>query len=202
MKKLLILFTVGLLLASCAKDDSENSGDQTFDKLFGGKPYVGTARGVRSQPGAADYTWNGEGRIAVIEASGDSVSVVFMADFDDQGEINLKFRGKIVGPDLRLEAAESESYFVISNEQIDGKIENAAQRMAFDGIFQRGKANMDMTVYFKQADGAFPQGSTLNLTLNTSREIPAEGDDESGCKLRLVPIWSPSGVTMGMVPDC
>lgn len=202
MKTRLILFTLVLLFVSCAKDDAENMGAQRFDELFGGKPYVGTARGVRSQPGVADYVWSGEGRVAVIEASADSVSVVFMADFDDEGEINLKFRGKIDGSNLRLEAEGSESYFTISREQIDGKIENAAQRMAFGGILQRGKADMSMSVYFKEADGAFPQGSTLNLTLNTSREIPDEGDDESGCALRLVPIWSPNGVTMGMVPDC
>jgi len=27
-------------------------------------------------------------------------------------------------------------------------------------------------------------------------------NDTEGCQMRLVPIWSPSGMTMGMVPDC
>ncbi|MCL7987149.1 hypothetical protein M8998_04250 [Sphingobacterium sp. lm-10] len=202
MKKLFIILTLGLLFAACAKDNTESMEDRNFNKLFGGKPYIGTARGVRSQPGTADYTWNGEGRVAVIEASGDSVSVVFMADFADEGEINLKFRGKIDGSDLRLEAAGSTSYFLITNEQIDGKIENASQSMVFDGILQRGKADMTLSVYFKQTDGAFPAGSTLNLQLNTSREIPNDEDNDAGCQMRLVPIWSPNGITMGMVPDC
>lgn len=202
MKKLFTIIIVSLLFVGCSKDDSTPIADGDFDELYGGKPYKGTARGVRSQPGEADYTWNGEGRIAVIEATNDSVSVVFMADFDDQGEINLKFRGKIHGSDLRLEAAESESYFVISQEKIDGKIENVAQSMLFDGIFQRGKADLAMSIYFKQTDGAFPAGSTLNLQLNTTREIPTENDDDSGCGVRVVPIWGPNGMTMGMVPDC
>lgn len=202
MKKLFTIFMVSLLFFGCSKDDSTPMADGNFDELFGGRPYKGTARGVRSQHGEADYTWNGEGRIAVIEASNDSVSVVFMADFDDQGEINLKFRGKIHGSDLRLEAADSENYFVISQEKIDGKIENAAQSMSIDGVFQRGKADLIMSVYFKETDRAFPAGSTLNLQLNTSREIPTENDNDSGCGVRVVPIWGPNGMTMGMVPDC
>jgi len=202
MKKLWMILAVGLFCTGCSKDNSEPLDEGNFSQLFGGKPYRGTARGVRSQPNAEDYIWNGDGRIAVIEATNDSVSVVFMADFDNDGEINLKFRGKMDGADLRLEAADTESYFVISQQKIDGKIENAAQNMSFDGILQRGKADLAMSVYFKKADGTFPAGSTLNLQLNTSREIPAENDNDSGCGVRVVPIWGPNGMTMGMVPDC
>ncbi|WP_353126320.1 hypothetical protein [Parapedobacter pyrenivorans] len=202
MKNLFIIFAFGFLLIGCSKDESKVIENDNFETLYGGRPYVGTARSIRSQQNVADYTWNGEGRVAVIESNNDSISVVFMADFDDEGEINLKFRGKMHGSELRLEAEGSDNYFVISQEEIEGQFENAGQSMAFDGVFQRGKVDLNVNVLFKQTNGAFAAGSTLNLQLNTSREIPTEGDNGPGCNMRLVPIWGPAGMTMGMVPDC
>lgn len=84
MKNIINLSMVIFLLSSCAKDSEEIKGQEDFVNMYGGKPFVGTAKGIRSQNGVTNYTWKGVGRVVLIEALADSVSVFFMADFGDE----------------------------------------------------------------------------------------------------------------------
>lgn len=190
-----------LLLSGCTKDDDGQDANQNFNEVFGGKPYKGTAIGIRSQDGVENYTWNGEGRVALIEATADSVSIVFMADFGELGEMNFKVRGKYDHSTYRMDTTDPNIFFRITDEKITGAIDNAQQEMAFEGTMKREMTTMRMRVSFKEANGPFPKGSALDLTFDTHRR-PDDNDNGEGCQMRLVPIWSPSGVTMGMVPDC
>lgn len=196
-----LLLAFMLLLTGCAKENNEQEANQNFNETFGGTPFKGTATGIRSQNGADDYTWKGEGRIALIEATADSVSMVFMADFGDLGEMNFKVRGKYDRSTYRMDTTDPSIFFHIIDENISGAIKNKQQEMSFEGSLKKETASMTMRVNFKEENGPFPKGSSLKLTFDTRRTID-DGDDGEGCKMRLVPIWSPSGVTMGMVPDC
>ncbi|MHC8948839.1 hypothetical protein [Sphingobacterium hungaricum] len=201
--KSIIKLCIGILVfTSCTKDSEEINSKENFTARYGGKPFVGTAKGARSQDGVTNYTWNGEGRIALIEALGDSVSMVFMADFGDKGEINFKVRGKFDESTYRMETSDPTIYFRILEEQITGSIKNAGQQMLFQGSMQQEQVKMTMQVDFMEENGPFPKGSSLNLSFDTNREVSENDGDGSGCGTRLVPIWSPSGVTMGLVPDC
>lgn len=201
MKKLLWIM-MPILWLGCAKDDSEDGTKEDFVAFYGGTPFKGTAEAVRSQNGMDDYRWQGKGSVILMEASPDSVSLVFIADFDEQGEINFKFRGKHEGLSYKLEAEGTANYFRIVNQKISGLIDNAEQKIQFDGTMQEESTKMSIMVQFRQANGAFPAGSTLALTFDTRRDVEASGDGTDGCQMRLVPIWGPSGMTMGMVPDC
>jgi hypothetical protein len=196
-----LLLVFFLLLTGCKKDTSEQDANQTFNETFGGKPFKGTATGIRSQNGADDYTWKGEGRVALIEATADSVSMVFMADFGDLGEMNFKVRGKYDQSTYRMDTADPNIFFRIIDEKITGTLTNTQQEMSFQGTLRQETANMVMRVNFKEENGPFPKGSSLKLSFDTRRSID-NNDNGQGCQMRLVPIWSPSGVTMGMVPDC
>lgn len=84
---------------------------------------------------------------------------------------------------------------------ISGRIENTAQTIALSGDVDERYVSADIEVLFNQGTEVFPAGSILKLAFRTSREA-ADTDDGNGCAMRLVPIWSPNGMTMGMVPDC
>lgn len=196
-----LLCLSAIVLMGCAKEDPENGTEKDFVAFYGGAPFRGTAVAVRSQNGADDYRWEGEGSVFLMEESPDSVSLVFIADFDEQGEINFKLRGKYEGLSYKLEAEGTADYFHVVNQKISGLIDNAEQNMQFDGTMQEGNAKMSVQVQFKQTSGAFPAGSTLDLVFDTRRDVE-DSEDTDGCQMRLVPIWGPNGMTMGMVPDC
>lgn len=190
-----------ILLSACSKDNGGQDTNQNFNETFGGKPFKGTAKGVLLEDGVESYTWNGEGRVAFIEATADSVSIVFMADFGELGETNFKVRGKYDISSYRMEPTDPNIFFRIIDGKITGAIDNAQQEMSFEGTMRRETTVMHMRVNFKEENGPFSKGSTLDLTFDTRRTIDDNGDG-GGCQMRLVPIWSPTGVTMGMVPDC
>lgn len=202
MKKIVLLIGC-ILFLGCTKENDENINRDNFTEEYGGKPFKGSVAQELTGEGFEDINWKGDGMITLIEASDDSISVVFLADFGNQSEINFKMRGKVDGLNFRFEDDGSASFFRIVNEKISGNSESAVQKMRFDGTMKKEHAKMTAQIYFKEANGPFPKGATLSLNFNTSREISNNDDgDVSGCQMRLVPIWSPSGVTMGMVPDC
>lgn len=191
----MLLFT---LLLGCSKDDTETAA-KDFATLYGGRPFKGSAAGIRSQSGRETHRWSGEGRVAVIEVSRDSVSLVFMADFAEVGAVNLKIRGAYRGN--RFQATGPSLDFSIVDGKISGNAVNEQQRIVFSGAIAPGTSMLDMRIEFLQEQEGFPEGSVLELSLDTSREH-GDGSGDGGCNMRLVPIWSPSGMTMGMVPDC
>ena len=202
MKKI-VLFIVCIFFLGCTKENNENTTSDNFAGKYGGKPFKGSVNQVLSGEGFDDLNWNGEGMISLIESSDDSISVVFLADFGDQSEINFKMRGKVDGFNFRSENNEPTSFFRIVDEKISGNSQSAAQQMNFEGTMEKGQTKMTAKIYFKEASHPCPKGATLSLKFNTSREITGDDDgDVSGCQMKLVPIWSPTGVTMGMVPDC
>lgn len=204
MKYIFYLSTIfiALALGACSKSDQQEN-QEDFVSIYGGKPYKGTAKGERSANGTTNYRWEGEGRVALIEQTADSVSLVFMADFDEEGEINFKVRGRYDGQHFYTADQDDPSiYFEVSEERITSNITNDVQKMQFGGRLGREKADLTMRVEFLEASGIFPAGSELELRFETARDLATDDGDGSGCSMRLVPIWSPSGVTMGMVPDC
>lgn len=142
---------------------------------------------VLTREGFEDMSWDGDGTITLIESSDDSVSVVFLADFENLGEVNFKMRGKVNGLNFRLEEDESASFFRIVDEKISGNSESSAQEMRFDGKMQREQAKMTAQIYFKEASDPFPKGSTLRLNFDTKRKVSNnDTGDLPGCQMRLV----------------
>ncbi|MGH2622479.1 MAG: hypothetical protein ACRDE7_02340 [Sphingobacterium sp.] len=198
-----MILIVSIFFLGCTKENDENNTRDNFTGKYGGKPLNGSVTQVLTGEGFEDINWNGEGMISLIEASDDSISIVFLADFGSQREVNFKMRGKVDGFNFRSGDDEPASFFRIVDEKITGNSESAVQEMRFDGTMKKGQAKMTAQIYFKETNHPFPKGATLSLKFNTSREITnSDGGDVSGCQMRLVPIWSPTGVTMGMVPDC
>lgn len=187
------------LLPGCSKDDTAIT-TKDFTTLYGGRPFKGSAAGIRSQSGRETHRWGGEGRVAVIEVSRDSVSLVFMADFAEVGEVNLKIRGAYQGNGFQATGPSLD--FSIVDGKISGNAVNEQQRIVFSGTIAPETSKLDMRIEFLQGQEGFPEGSVLELNLDTSREHGDSSGDGAGCNMRLVPIWSPSGMTMGMVPDC
>ncbi|WP_433895863.1 hypothetical protein [Sphingobacterium mizutaii] len=199
MKKILLLI-VSILFLGCNKDDDPARGREDFNSLYGGIPYKGTVRGSIALEGDK-LDLSGDGTIALIEETKDSVSVVFLADIDDLGEINIKIRGRIDRESFYMEKENSEIFFRITDNAINGKFFSEVQEMTFDGNLSRETVHMKMTAIFKQATDSFPKGTRLELDFDSSRKV-TENDDGTGCQMRMVPIWGPNGMTMGMVPDC
>lgn len=192
---------VYILLLGCAKDDGPARKNEDFNSLYGGIPYKGTVQGRMSLEGNR-LDLSGDGTIAIIEDAKDSVSIVFLADIDDLGEINIKIRGRFDRESFYMEKENSDIFFRIMDQTINGKFISEAQEMSFDGNLRRDKCQMKMVAIFKQETESFPEGTGLELNFDTSRDITENDDGGSGCQMRMVPIWGPNGMTMGMVPDC
>lgn len=202
MKNILYSILLLTMFAACSKDENHDFENMTFQELYGGRPYRGTAKAIITGVGATEQTIDGDGRIVLMDETADSVSLVFLADFGKTGEVNMKLRGKQDGNSFRVEGDNIPGFFRVSNESIQGNIDNPIQTMKFAGTLKREQGILQLEVYFKEATESFPQGSSLKLHLETSRKLPQEGDDTSGCQTRVVPIWGPNGMTMGIVPDC
>lgn len=202
-KKCLSYFFAAMLLFAlgCAKDEGVADRSDNFIESYGGTPFKGEAKGIRSVNGEANYTWTGDGRIVLMESTADSVSILFMADFGDEGEINFKVRGAHRDLNFQAGGEDPTQAFTVNDGQLRGKIINQDQSIDFNGDLQREKAIVHMHVEFLEETGVFPANAVLDLHFDTQRKA-AEADDTEGCQMRLVPIWSPSGMTMGMVPDC
>ncbi len=198
MRQLVIYIFMLFIIMGCSRKDENQPGDNNFADLYGGNPYKGSVTGIRSEGGNQTHRWEGDGRIVLIEPTADSVSLVVMADFRDIGEVNLKFRGAYNHNSFHAES--DHITFQINNQKITGIIANTDQKMSFDGTLTTEQSKLIMTIEFIQGQEGFPPGSTLEVIFDTSRKI--SDDDEGGCNMRMVPILGPSGMTMGMVPDC
>lgn len=197
----LCCFLLLLMLAGCSKDDNSGSGGKkNFIDAYGGSPFRGTSKGILVRNDNSSLTWNGKGTVVLTEAEADSVSMIFRADFGNAGSVNFKLRGQQQGMNY-LSGDPNASHFRIADNKISGRVSNTSQEMTFEGNGAPGKVFMTMHVTFKEEMDGFPKGSVLTISFDTSRDLSDENDGE-GCQMRLVPIWSPSGMTMGMVPDC
>ena len=205
----IILFTFATVLAfvvfmGCSKDEKPHTSQSSFGDQFGGTPYRGDATGKLFINGSLQYTWEGNATVSAIEQTTDSISLVFQANFGDEGEINLKIRGQDDNGNFLLESPGT--VFRIIDNDIFGQFENDAQTLSFSGDFRERHVFADVDVLFIESTDVFPAGSTLTLAFRATREIavdaPDTPNDGNGCTMRLVPVWSPSGLTMGMVPDC
>ncbi|QNL51669.1 hypothetical protein H8S90_08890 [Olivibacter sp. SDN3] len=204
MKNVLYLVLLPVLLCyGCNKDGNvEPEAREDFISTYGGDPFLGDATGRLTLNDEFLYRWKGDATIALLEAHDDSVSIVFRADFGEEGEMNFKLRGQQQGMDY-LSGEEPDDYFKVSENNISGQSRNASQYMTFDGRMAAGRVSMDMTVEFMEEMDHFPQGSILELSFSGRREVEQDdGSSGEGCQMKLVPIWSPNGMTMGMVPDC
>ena len=199
MKKIVFLI-VAIISLGCSKDS--NQPDQGFTSLYGGVPYKGTVIGRVSIDGGNELALSGKGSIALIEATKDSVSIVFLSDLNRLGEINIKIPGKFDGDSFYMEDENPNIYFKVTDQNIDGKSISESQEMTFQGKLERERGQMKMVAVFKQETESFPKGTRLELNFDTNRDVSNNNGDVKGCPTRLVPVWSPTGVVMGMVPDC
>ncbi|WP_028295288.1 hypothetical protein [Olivibacter sitiensis] len=196
-----ILFSCLLAIGiACSKDEQGGQEHEaSFSEKYGGQPYTGEAKGELLIDGKVVHTFEGKGTVAAIEPTNDSISLVFRADFDASGEITFKVRGQQRGENF---FSENEAInFRIVDQEIEGEMTNSVQQIHFSGDAREKLVFMDMNVLFLENSDPFPKGSTLKLAFRTSREV-TDSEDGEGCQMRLVPIWSPNGMTMGMVPDC
>lgn len=187
------------MLVGCSKDENEQLSKGRFGEQFGGTPYRGNATGELFVDDELIYVWEGTATVSAIEQTADSVSLVFQANFGDEGEVNLKMRGRDYDGDFLLE--NPDAVLRVIDGTISGRLENPAQTIALSGDVHDRYVNADIEVLFNQSTEVFPAGSTLKLAFRTAREVEHTGGGD-GCAMRLVPIWSPNGMTMGMVPDC
>lgn len=194
-----MVFILGL---GCTKENDQANQEENFASFYGGIPYKGTVSGSVSIDGGNELDLSGEGSIALIEATKDSVSIVFMSDIDKLGEINLKIPGKFDGKSFYMEDENPNIYFKIVDQEIDGKSTSDSQEMIFEGKLEMERGQMKMVAVFKEETESFPKGTRLELNFNTNRDINNSNGDVNGCSTRLVPVWSPNGIVMGMVPDC
>src|SRR5690606_9114913 len=201
MKKIM-LFMVSILLLGCTKEDDQVRESEDFSSLYGGIPYKGTVRGSLLLEGGNKLDLSGAGSIALIEDTRDSVSIVFLSDIEDLGEINIKIRGKYDRKSFYTGNENSDIYFKITDQTINGEFISETQEMTFDGRLEREQRQMKMLAVFKKETESFPKGTRLELNFNTSRDVTENDSGGSGCQMRMVPIWGPNGMTMGMVPDC
>lgn len=191
-----------LLFFSCSKDDTaEPDASEDFISTYGGDPFLGDATGKLTLNGEFLQRWNGDATISLLEPEGDSVSMVFRADFGGEGEVNFMLRGQQLGMDY-FSGEEPHNYFKVSESNISGQTQNALQHMTFDGYLFAGRASMDMTVEFLEEMDSFPKGSILELSFDGHRDVETDDGSGEGCQMKLVPIWGSNGMTMGMVPDC
>lgn len=206
MKKITVTILVHvcflLFFAGCTKEGDHTGDGEDFNSRYGGIPYKGTVHGHISLDEGGTLDLSGDGSIALIEATGDSVSIVFLSDIDDIGEINIKIRGEFDSQTFHLEKESSGLYFRIVDHIISGKFISETQDMAFEGKLEQEIGRMKMVATFKEETESFPMGTRLELNFDTSRKITENDDDGSGCQMRMVPVWGPNGMTMGMVPDC
>lgn len=193
---------VSILFLGCTKEDDQARDDEDFHSLYGGTPYKGTVHGGIALDGGNELDLSGEGSIALIEDTRDSVSIVFLSDIEELGEINIKIRGKYDRNSFYTGNENSDIYFKITDQTINGEFISETQEMVFDGKLEREKGQMKMIAIFKSETESFPKGTRLELNFDTSREVTENDDDGSGCRMRMVPIWGPNGMSMGMVPDC
>ena len=197
---LVITLAIAMFMG-CDKSEQTQPDENRFGDRYGGAPYLGEARGELYVDGSLSYEWEGEGTVSVIEQTVDSVSLVFQADFGDEGEINLKIRGRDQSGNFLLE--EPTAVLRVIDGTISGRFENSAQTISFSGDASERYVFADVDVLFSEGTDVFPAGSTLKLAFHTAREVESDHPGGgNGCMLRLVPVWSPSGMTLGMVPDC
>lgn len=202
MKKVM-LAVMGFYALSCThcSRDSSDAEQDTFIRVYGGKPYKGESKGEFYVDGVKKQSWKGSATLALIEAEGDSVSLFLGADFGNQSEVNLKVRGKQEGTNYARMKGHTDQ-FTIKGDQINGHFENPDQLMRFNGKLKPGQTTVTVQIRFLRTSGVFPAGSELMLSFDASRKVEQSGENDSGCQMRMVPIWSPNGMTMGMVPDC
>ncbi|WP_432709742.1 hypothetical protein [Pedobacter sp.] len=198
--KNIVLLIVAMLSLGCTKENDQPNQD--FTSVYGGVPYKGTVSGTVSIDGGNEFALSGKGSIALMEATKDSVSIVFLSDLDKLGEINIKVPGKYDGNSFYMEDENPNIYFKIIDQNIDGKSISDRQEMTFKGKLEKESGQMKMIAVFKQDTESFPKGTRLELNFDTNRAISNSSGDVGGCPTRLVPVWSPNGVVMGMVPDC
>lgn len=189
-------------LLACSEDTNPAVvGD--FYEVYGGKPFKGESRAViELEEGGQQQVFDGDGRIALIDQVADSVSLIFMADFDSAGEVNLQVRGRYDEKNYVMETEDPDVFFLVEAGHISGKSDNATQTMIFDGTMEHEQVYVTVEVLFKQAVSPFPAGSSLHLTFDTRRKIEEGESGGTGCQMKMVPVWGPYGMTMGMVPDC
>ena len=200
--RMIVLLIMSTLFLGCAKENDQTNQDEDFTAFYGGIPYKGTVSGRVSIDGGNNLDLSGKGSIALIEATKDSVSIVFMSNIDRLGEINIKIPGKFDRKSFYMEDENPLIYFKIIEQNIDGKSISDSQEMTFEGKMEKTRGQMKMVAVFKKETESFPKGTRLELNFDTNRDISNSNGDVGGCGTRLVPVWSPNGVVMGMVPDC
>ena len=204
--KTTILTTIAVAFAiavitGCSKNEDPQPTQSSFGDQFGGTPYLGDVTGKLFIDGSLQYTWEGNATVSAIEQTADSISLVFQADFGDEGVINLKIRGQDDNGNFLLESPGI--VFRVVNNDIFGQFENEAQKLSFSGELHERDVTTDVDVLFNEDTEVFPAGSTLKLAFHATREIAVDDPNASnGCGMRLVPLWSPGGLTLGLVPDC
>lgn len=102
-------------------------------------------------------------------ASGDSASIVLLAEFGKGNQTNFKIPGRVDGSNFHYEDAISASFFQVVAGKISGNSENNVQRLLFSGDLKRESAKLEVEVTYKEASDPFPAGFTHQLEFYTIR---------------------------------
>src|SRR5690606_29765890 len=139
------VFTLATFI-SCHKNEKPDPAQRRFGDQFGGTPYRGDATGKLFIDGSLQHTWEGNATVSAIEQTADSLSIVFQADFGDEGAINLKIRGQDQNGKFLLESPGA--VFQIIDSDIFGQFENEVQTLSFSGDFRERHVFADVDVLF------------------------------------------------------
>lgn len=198
-----VFFAILFCLISCSSDNDPELSTKSFVDRYGGESYRGDAISELSGPDDLEYEWLGRSTVSVFEPTDDSVSIAYRIVFDDdEGEINLKFRGSYSEDGFSL--VEENFVFNVSQGEISGGGTNDFQDWTFEGTLTDTKVNTIITVFFREEMDNFPKNATLKIDLQGFREINDDEDDDSstGCQVIVVPVIGAGGVELGLVPDC
>lgn len=203
--KAVVFFAVLFCLISCSDDDNPEVSANSFVDRYGGESYRGDAISELSGPDDLEYEWVGRSTVSVFEPTDDSVSIAYRIVFDDdEGEINLKFRGSYSEDGFSL--VEENFMFNVSQGEIAGGGTSDFQDWTFEGTLTDTKVNTTITVFFREEMDNFPKDATMKIVLQGFRDInDNDGDDDdssTGCQVIVVPVIGAGGVELGLVPDC
>ncbi|MFT2007887.1 hypothetical protein ACMA1I_04365 [Pontibacter sp. 13R65] len=188
-----------LLLLSCKKD---YAAEQTFIQKYNGEPYKGTAAVTINTGASPGNTVNGTSSAQLMEVRGDSATVVITTKLSNINSLNLKIKGK---QDKEVwSSAEGELNLQISPQGIiSGQTTTQQEQYDFEGSMTETNFILKMhVVQLKQIDN-LPAGTQLTVTYNAQREKHENSSGGKGnCRTVVRPISTPTGVVMGMVPEC
>ncbi|TXK52143.1 hypothetical protein FVR03_01605 [Pontibacter qinzhouensis] len=188
-----------LLLLGCNRDEEAT---ETFIQKVDGEPYKGTASIQVNTGKGPGNTIEGTTSFQLMDVKGDSATIAITTKLPNNNTLNLKIKGKQDGQ--AWQSGEKELTFHVSAQGIiSGETTTPQEKFKFDGSLSETNLVLKTHIVQLVQVDEFPAGTELMIMHNAQRELKQGGNGSSGgCNLVLRPISTPTGLVMGMVPEC